>query len=84
MATYLEYLNEAMKRARCERIENGSYFATIEKFEGLFGTGATEDEALRDLYSALDSWIDVQIKIGRKDVPDIGVDFFAKPRLLED
>jgi len=85
MATYLEYLNEAMKRAQCECMEDGQYFASIPKFEGLWATGATPDEAKKDLYYALDNWIDVQVKIGGKRVPDIdGVSLYASPKLLED
>ncbi len=85
MATYLEYLNEAMKRAQYECMENGQYFATIPKFEGLWAIGATRDEAARDLYSALDGWIDVQLKIGRAQVPDLdGVSLFVSPKLVED
>ncbi len=84
MATYLEYLNEAMKRAKYERMENGRYFASIPKFEGLWASGATEDDAKRDLYLALDGWIDVQVKIGAKRVPDIdGVSLDSPPPLTD-
>ncbi len=84
MATYLEYLNEAMKQAKCERMEDGQYFASIPKFEGLWAIGATPDEAKGELYSALDGWIDVQLKIGGKRVPDVdGVSLYDPPKLLE-
>jgi len=84
LATYLAYLDAAMKKARVERMEDGRYFATIPKFEGLWASGDTEEDAKRDLYAALDGWIDVQIKIGREKVPDIdGVSLYAAPALTE-
>jgi predicted RNase H-like HicB family nuclease len=85
MATYLEYLNAAMKRARFERMESGDYFGTIDGFGGLWASGNTREEAARDLYSALDGWIDVHLRVGRQSIPTIeGVDLLSLPKLLED
>jgi predicted RNase H-like HicB family nuclease len=85
MATYLEYLNAAMKKAQFERMENGDYFGSITGFDGLWASGHTHEEAARDLYSALDGWIDVHLRVGRQSIPAIeGVDLNSLPRLLED
>ncbi|HSY78629.1 MAG TPA: type II toxin-antitoxin system HicB family antitoxin [Verrucomicrobiae bacterium] len=85
MATYLEYLNAAMKKAQFERMENGDYFGSIAGFDGLWANGHTREEAERDLYSALDGWIDVHLRVGRQSIPAIeGVDLNSLPRLLED
>jgi len=85
MATYLEYLNAAMKKARFERMENGDYFASIDGFDGLWANGHTREDAARDLYSALDGWIDVHLRIGRQSIPAIeGIDLNSLPRLVQD
>jgi predicted RNase H-like HicB family nuclease len=85
MATYLEYLDAAMKNAHYEYMEDGRYFASIPDFEGLWALGQTKDEAAHDLYRALDDWLDVHIKIGHQRPPEIsGVDLFAPPKLAED
>ena len=85
MATYLEYLNAAMKKARFERMENGDYFGSIDGFHGLWANGHTREDAARDLYSALDGWIDVHLRIGRQSIPAIeGIDLNSLPRLVED
>jgi predicted RNase H-like HicB family nuclease len=85
MATYLEYLNAAMKKAQFERMENGDYFGSIAGFDGLWASGNTREEAERDLYSALDGWIDVHLRVSRQSIPAIeGVDLNSLPRLLED
>jgi predicted RNase H-like HicB family nuclease len=84
MATYLEYLNVAMSHAEYEQIEDGRYFASIPKFDGLWAIGGTLEEAAQELYGALDNWIDVQIKIGQQKPPEIdGVSLFVAPRLME-
>ncbi|MGB8684524.1 MAG: type II toxin-antitoxin system HicB family antitoxin [Candidatus Binatus sp.] len=85
MASYLEYLNAAMKKAQFERMENGDYFGSIAGFDGLWASGHTREEAARDLYSALDGWLDVHLRIGRQSIPPVeGVDLNSLPRLVED
>ena len=85
MATYLEYLNAAMKKARFEQMENGDYFGSIPGFDGLWASGHTREDAARDLYTALDGWIDVHLRVGRQSIPAVeGVDLLSLPRLVED
>jgi predicted RNase H-like HicB family nuclease len=85
MATYLEYLNAAMKKAQFEPMENGAYFGSIAGFDGLWATGPTREDAERDLYSALDGWVDVHLRVGRQSIPMVeGVDLYSLPKLVED
>ena len=85
MATYLEYLNAAMSKAEFEKIESGNYYASIPGFDGLWASGRTREEARRDLYSALDGWLDVHLRVGRHSIPPVeGVDINSLPRLVED
>jgi predicted RNase H-like HicB family nuclease len=82
MATYLQYLDAALKRANYEKMDDGRYFASIAGFDGLWVVSATLDEARRELYTALDGWIDVHIKIGQERPPVIDdVDLFGLPKL---
>jgi predicted RNase H-like HicB family nuclease len=84
MATYLEYLNAALKRANYEKMDDGRYFASIPGFDGLWVVGGTLDKAAQELYTALDGWIDVHVKIGQERPPVIGdLDLFAPPKLVE-
>src|SRR5689334_24741868 len=53
-ATQLEYMNAAMAKARYELMEDGRFFATIPKFDGLWVAGRTKDEAAKELYDALE------------------------------
>ena len=81
VASYPEYLEAALRHAEIERMENGKYFASIPQFDGLWAIGKTRDEAKKDLRSALDGWIDVQIKHGGDSVPIVdGVDLRTVPK----
>jgi predicted RNase H-like HicB family nuclease len=85
MATYLEYLNAAMRKAQYERMENGEYFGSIAGFDGLWASGPTREDAERDLYSALDGWLDVHLSVGRQSIPTVeGVNLHSLPKLVED
>lgn len=85
MATYLEYMRAAMKRAEVQRAEDGMWFASIPGFEGLWAIGPTRESAHHELFETLDGWLDVHIKIGKEKPPEVdGLTLFSSPKLLEE
>lgn len=84
MATYLEYIKTAMNHAEYEWIEDGGvYFAHIPGLAGLWALGETKEDTEKDLYGALDSWLDVHIKIGHHQPPEIdGINLTEPPRKI--
>lgn len=52
-----DYMDKAMQHAQYERIEDGTYFATIPGFEGLWANGKTEEECKKELREVLEGWI---------------------------
>jgi predicted RNase H-like HicB family nuclease len=80
MATILEYMSAAMRRAQYEPLEDGSggWYAHIPGFEGLWASGPTVEEARADLHDALDGWLTVNFVISQLELPDIGVPFSAE------
>jgi predicted RNase H-like HicB family nuclease len=85
MAAYLEYMREAMKKAEFEHCEDGSWFASIPDFDGLWAVGPTRESATSELWSTLDGWIDVHIKIARSKPPEVnGISFATPPKLVEE
>jgi predicted RNase H-like HicB family nuclease len=52
-----DYMDKAMQHAQYERIEDGTYFATIPGFEGLWANGSTEQECKKQLREVLEGWI---------------------------
>jgi predicted RNase H-like HicB family nuclease len=54
----LEYVKSAMKIAHYERLEDdGSYYGTINGFEGVCANEATLEECRDELESVLEDWI---------------------------
>jgi predicted RNase H-like HicB family nuclease len=84
VATYLEYVQAAMKHARYEKMSDGRFFASIPEFEGLYAVGKTREEAEDELRDTLDGWLDVHIKISKERPPEIdGIDLLALPKVIE-
>jgi predicted RNase H-like HicB family nuclease len=75
MATFLEYMDAAMRQARFDTLQDGSgeIYAHIPGFEGLWATGSTMEAARADLYRALDGWLTVNFFVSRLELPDVGV-----------
>lgn len=74
-----EYIRAAMRRAEYECIEeDGSIFATIPGFDGLWATGLTKLQANEELESALEGWILLGIAHGH-EIPKIdGMDLTVR------
>jgi predicted RNase H-like HicB family nuclease len=70
MATYLHFLEAAMNNAQYEKTEDGDWFASIPGLAGLWATGPTIEATRKDLYEALDGWIEVTTKTGNR-VPTV-------------
>lgn len=74
MATYLQYMAEAMRRAEYQPLEDArGWYAHIPGFEGLWATGPTVEDARKELYEALDGWLSVNFFVSRLPPPDIGL-----------
>jgi predicted RNase H-like HicB family nuclease len=74
MATYLEYMSEAMRRAQYEELEGGEgWYAHIPGFEGLWASGKSIEETRAELKEALDAWLTVNLFVSQLPLPDIGV-----------
>jgi len=77
MATYLEYMAAAMRRAEYEPLEEAGtvagWYGHIPGFEGLWASGASVEEARAELWQALDGWLTVNFFVSQLPPPDIGV-----------
>lgn len=52
-----EYIDHAMRHARYERIEDGTYFGDIPEFAGLWANGPSQEDTARELRETLEEWI---------------------------
>lgn len=65
------YIEAAMRKALTSNLEDGTVFAEIPGFEGVWGNGATEEDALIDLRAALPDWVLLKIETSDRDLPTI-------------
>lgn len=72
MTVLREYIDQAMKRAHYEIIdqEGAPFFGEIPGLEGVMAVGASLEECRSNLEDALDSWLALGLQLGHK-IPDI-------------
>ncbi len=73
-----EYIEMAMEKATYERLEDGTWYAAIPGFKGVWADGDAESEAREELREVLQGWIefrasrDLEIpKVGSIDVKQL-------------
>ena len=52
-----EYMDHAMRHAQYELLDDGTYFADIPEFEGLWASGLNQEECAYELRETLEEWI---------------------------
>jgi predicted RNase H-like HicB family nuclease len=84
VATYLEYMQAAMRHAEYEQIADAEWYAHIPGLTGLWATGTTKEEAAKDLCSALDGWLHVNAFVGAIPLPEFdGLSILHPPQKVE-
>lgn len=67
-----EYIEEALKRARYEIIEDEEpYYGEVEELKGVWATGKTLEECRDNLKDVIEGWILLSIKKGLP-IPKLG------------
>lgn len=61
-----EYIEEAMKLATFERLEDGSVYGSFssERLRGVWSNGDTEEEAREELAEVLEEWVLLRVSRG--------------------
>jgi predicted RNase H-like HicB family nuclease len=67
-----KYIEAAMKLARYEIIEDGTYWGEIPDFEGVWGNATTLEECREDLRDALEGWLALKLWLNDDDFPVLG------------
>lgn len=65
---FSEYIGAALRRAKYETLENGSYMATVDGLRGVIGTGETIEVCRVDLIEVIEEWITIRLQKGL-DIP---------------
>jgi predicted RNase H-like HicB family nuclease len=78
-------MREALKQAEFEQTGNGTWYASIPGFDGLWAAGPTRESTRLELLETLDGWLDVHTKIGNFKAPEVnGMTLETSPKLLEE
>lgn len=74
----IEYMQAAIENAEYKRLEDGSWFAEISGFEGVWANGKSVEECRKELMDVLEEWL--ILKIHSKDFLPIvkGIDINIK------
>ena len=68
----IEYIEEALKRARYEIIEDEDpYYGEIKELKGVWATGKTLEQCRENLKDVIEGWILLSLKKGLP-VPKLG------------
>jgi predicted RNase H-like HicB family nuclease len=66
-----EYINAALRKAQYKVLDDGSWFAEIPGFDGVWASGAAVEESLEELREVLEEWLILKIR-DKDDIPHIG------------
>lgn len=61
---FSEYIGAALRRAKYESLENGSYMATVVGLRGVIATGETIEKCREDLIEVIEEWIAIRLQRG--------------------
>ena len=77
-----KYIEQAMRQAHYELMENGRFFGSIAPCRGCWGEGATLEECREDLQSALEDWIALGLRHGDafEVIAGIDINHLSQPR----
>ena len=59
-----EYIQNAMRLAHYELMENGRFFGTIAGCKGLYAEGKTLEQCREELQSTLEDWLLLGLQLG--------------------
>ena len=57
-----EYISAALKKAEYKRLEDGSWFAEIPGFDGVWANGETVEICRSELSEVLEEWLILKIR----------------------
>lgn len=65
-----EYIQEALKKAQYKVLDDGTWFAEIPGFEGVWANAPTVEECRHELQEVLEEWLVLKIR-EHDSIPEI-------------
>jgi len=66
----LEYCEKTIERAEYKKLKDGTWFAEIPGFQGVWANGDTVEECRKELISVLEEWLVLKLR-DRDFIPEI-------------
>lgn len=57
-----EYINGALKSAEYKKLEDGTWFAEIPRFDGVWANSKTVEECRSELMEVLEEWLILKLR----------------------
>jgi len=67
----IEYCQKAMERADYKKLADGSWFAEIPGFQGVWANAESVEKCRNELVTVLEEWLLLKIRDG-DSIPDVG------------
>jgi len=61
---FLTYIQKALEKAEYKRLDNGTWFAEIPGFEGVWANRGTVEECRQELSEVLEEWLILKLRDG--------------------
>ena len=58
----IQYIQGALEGAEYKRLEDGTWFAEIPDFEGVWANGQTVEQCRKELMEVLEEWLVLKIR----------------------
>ena len=66
-----QYVEEALRRARYDKLEDGTYCAEVRRLRGVLAIGQTLEECRNQLAEVVEEWVLVRVA-RRLSIPPLG------------
>ncbi len=66
-----EYMQRAIEKAEYKKLENGTWFAEIPGFQGVWANGNAVEDCRKELLEVLEEWLILKLR-DSEPVPEIG------------
>jgi len=67
---FSEYIAAALRHAKYEALEDGTFMATVDGLRGVIAIGDTVEECREDLIQVIEGWIALGLRMGHP-IPSI-------------
>ena len=74
-----DYMTHALAQASYDKLEDGTFAGRIAPCKGVVAFGATLQECLDELRSALEAWVLIGLKLGHRLPVMAGIDLNREP-----